>query len=233
MKLYENVVIGNFLYGLGFAVSKHSNDGHIPGVVNLLQQTPCDTLLGDLLLSFPGTVRLIEFKASHNRSTKERARYTSLSASLSDNPRLTEVSRIVHWYVESTPSATGFEVVFEPYLDAFREERTTFRMELFLQKTAEDIVFKNDKATPEEIKKYLKWVIRTQGGGKVGTGGVLFTIDGNGKMHYVQLTDLLELRLTHKEWVSFYENKIEKEYNLQKDLERGRTKSKDFDGPTL
>jgi len=233
MKLYENVVIGNFLYGLGFAVSKHGNDGHIPGVVNLLQQTPCDTLLGDLLLSFPGTVRLIEFKASHNRSTKEYARYTALSASLSDNVRLKEVSRIVHWYVESTPSTTGFEVAFEPYLDAFSKERTTSRMEFFLQKIAKDIVFNNDKVTPEEINKYLSWVKRTQGGGKVGTGGVLFTIDENGNMHYVQMTDLLELRLTHKEWVAYYDNKIEKEYKLQKDLDRGRTKSKSFDGPTL
>lgn len=70
MKLYENIVIGNFLYGLGFAVRAraHSTGLVVPSVVNLLQQTPADKELADVLLEFPGVVRLIEFKQLNKKS---------------------------------------------------------------------------------------------------------------------------------------------------------------------
>ncbi len=68
MKLYENVVIGNFLYGLGVSVGAQLRGHILPASVNLLQQTPEDKALADVLLSFPGTLRLIEFKSADNRS---------------------------------------------------------------------------------------------------------------------------------------------------------------------
>lgn len=70
MKLYENVVIGNFLYGLGVSIGGRLKSGYLPGAVSLLQQTPEDKALGDVLLDFPGTLRLIEFKAQANRSKR-------------------------------------------------------------------------------------------------------------------------------------------------------------------
>ena len=54
MKLYENIVIGNFLYGLGFAIAKRTASCDFPSIVNLLQQTPDDAVLGDLLFKAPG-----------------------------------------------------------------------------------------------------------------------------------------------------------------------------------
>jgi hypothetical protein len=45
MKLYENVVIGNFLFSLGFAISAKSKTNTILTSINLLQQTPADKLL--------------------------------------------------------------------------------------------------------------------------------------------------------------------------------------------
>lgn len=47
MKLYENVVIGNFLYGLGFSIGRSLPEQRT-SVVNLLQQTPADKTLGVL-----------------------------------------------------------------------------------------------------------------------------------------------------------------------------------------
>ncbi len=53
VKLYENVVIGNFLYGLGVSVGAQLRGHVLPASVNLLQQTPEDKALADVLLSFP------------------------------------------------------------------------------------------------------------------------------------------------------------------------------------
>lgn len=46
MNLYENVIIGNFLYGLRFSIAKCTAGRDFPSIVNLLQQTPDDTVLG-------------------------------------------------------------------------------------------------------------------------------------------------------------------------------------------
>ena len=82
LNLYENVVIGNFLYGLGFAVRAKSNGGIVPSIVNLLQQTPANKQLTDVLLEFPGVVRLIEFKQRSNRANKEKTRIEQLNAAI-------------------------------------------------------------------------------------------------------------------------------------------------------
>lgn len=58
VKLYENVVIGNFLDGLGVSIGGRLKTECLPGAVSLLQQTPEDEALGDVLLDFPGTLRL-------------------------------------------------------------------------------------------------------------------------------------------------------------------------------
>lgn len=61
LTLYENIVIGNYLFDLGVRMAKLRPT--LPLVsVNLLQQTPADRLLGDVLLANAGVCRLIEFK---------------------------------------------------------------------------------------------------------------------------------------------------------------------------
>ena len=126
MKLYENVVIGNFLYGLGFALGSQLRSGQLPSMVNLLQQTPDDKRLGDLLMAFPGTVRLIEFKTEANKSKKEAGRHQFLSRIFSEKldelPDLPGTSRRVHWYIETAPlPSAALSARIEPYLDAFGE----------------------------------------------------------------------------------------------------------------
>lgn len=49
--------------------------GDLPGTINLLQQLPERKAQGDVLLSFPGVVRPIEFKKKEDASGKEGARH--------------------------------------------------------------------------------------------------------------------------------------------------------------
>ncbi len=96
--VYENILIGNFLYFLGYqsCLIHHQNKQEKPEkvsansaqktpakdvhrAINLFQQTPTDRLLGDVHLNFGGRNLLIEFKAFNNESdTKENNKRESL-----------------------------------------------------------------------------------------------------------------------------------------------------------
>ncbi len=197
MKLYENIVIGNFLYALGFAVRARRPSEVTASAINLLQQTPADTLLGDLLLEFPGVVRLIEFKAEDNRASKERGRHRKLSAGLEGNPELQAVSRDVHWYVETASSAEhGVLARVVPYLDAFpREKAKRDRLETFIERLAQEVAEDRPRIRADREAAYLRWVKMTQGDGVVGSGGLILVADADGSLHYAQLLDMLEMRL--------------------------------------
>lgn len=225
MKLYENVVIGNFLYGLGFAIRARLASGSLSGVVNLLQQTPADTLLGDLLLEFPGVLRLIEFKANANKSTKEKSRHRALRGAVAVDSKQEAISRKVHWYIETEPSeipGRAFTSRIVPYLDAYPAEAARGSLESFIDTLAAEAIGKQPSTTREAEAKYLQWVRLFQGDGEVGTGGILVVVDKDGGMHYAQLLDMLEFRLTHRQWIALHEARLEREIAYERDLEHAR-----------
>lgn len=74
---YENTFIGSFLYGLGIEIGASSADHPLVTGVDLLQQTPLDQSLADLLIKAPCYVSIIEFKRSENRDEKETCLKTS------------------------------------------------------------------------------------------------------------------------------------------------------------
>lgn len=227
MKIYENIIIGNFLYALGFSIRARMATGRMPAVINLLQQTPADTLLGDLLLEFPGVTRLIEFKAQHNKSSKEKARHTKLRTAMIKNPELEAVSRRVHWYLETATSEKEALIArIVPYLDAFpAEKQKQERLETFIETLATDVVSGHARDTRAEEAEYLRWVRLTQGDGKIGSGGLLLIADANGALHYAQLLDLSDLRLEHRLWIELHEQRLEREmaYQHKHSQERQRT----------
>jgi hypothetical protein len=59
MEPYENIVIGNFLYSLGLTVGQESQGSVRPMCVNLMQQTPLDERLGDVMVANTGVTLLI------------------------------------------------------------------------------------------------------------------------------------------------------------------------------
>ncbi|MFP3708529.1 hypothetical protein SB783_31405 [Paraburkholderia sp. SIMBA_009] len=224
MKIYENVVIGNFLYALGFAIRARQSTQSMPSVVNLLQQTPSDTLLGDLLLQFPGVIRLLEFKVEDNRAKKERARHTELMSAVAALPTLEAVSRRVHWYVEaSTWNEQGLAVRAVPYLDAYPRSKPRGQLESFIEALADEVVRGRSKlGESDEDMEYIRWVRRLQGEGEVGTGGLLLVANADGSLHYAQLLDLLELRIEHRLWVDLHAQRLERELTYQRQLAQGR-----------
>lgn len=54
--VYENIFNGNFLYGSGIVPGTRLKGRALASSLNLLPQTPLDTMPGELLADFGGTV---------------------------------------------------------------------------------------------------------------------------------------------------------------------------------
>lgn len=209
MKLYENVVIGNFLYGLGFAIRDCLNGRTaFPGMVNQLQQTPVDKELADVLLSFPGLVRLIEFKMKGADLKKEKLRHRLLTLALSgaDDAPLLKVSRSVHWYVEVSTNLTDTPLVCRavPYLDAFSpqpQQEDAASLEHLIEQTAREAVGELGALAREHAQSYLRRVRLTLAGTSTAAGGLLLVMGKGGSMRFAQLQDISDLNLPDRLWL--------------------------------
>ncbi|WP_272016349.1 hypothetical protein [Pseudomonas aeruginosa] len=210
MKVYENVIIGNFLYGLGFTVGGFlRGQDALPAIVNQLQQTPVDTELGDVLLTFPGLVRLIEFKMKGGDIKKERLRQRKLALALStpENAHLLAVSRSVHWYVEVAAKLSDTPLVCraEPYVDALsdgHDRKAPGTFEHLIEHTAREAVGELDPHERALAQLYLRLVRMTLGKDSAGAGGLLLVVGGGGTMHFAHLQDVSDLNLPDRQWLA-------------------------------
>lgn len=235
MKLYENVVIGNFLYGLGLSIGRALPEQTTLSVVNLLQQTPADKSLGDMLVEFESVVRLIEFKNKASSLEKESKKHKQLSTALSNQDEMLAVSREIHWYVETEPFEEKCANNIKPYLDAFSTDGSRYTLEQFIESITDAVKHPQKKFTAEQLKAYLAVVTACQGDGKVGTGGIIVSVGKDG-VKYLQYADIMKLRLYHREFVleaknehkSMMELSLKKELELEKKLERGLGRSLDL-----
>ncbi len=198
MKLYENVVIGNFLYGLGFAIAKRTTTCEFPAIVNLLQQTPDDSVLGDLLFEAPGLLRIIEFKQRSNTDPKEDVRYARLCLGLTGSPAMTHISRQVHWFVETQPTHNHFIARIVPYLDAFPRTDEQHDFAAFIAATAEAAVNEQPQSSFEEMNAYLGWLASLHKSGTISSGGLVVKLSPDGTLHYVALVSVMELVLSRQ-----------------------------------
>lgn len=201
MKLYENVVIGNFLYGLGFAIAKRTVERDFPSIVNLLQQTPDDAVLGDLLFKAPGLLRIIEFKQRANTDSKEPERHERLSKGLAHNEAMTRVSREVHWFVETKPTQDSFTSRIVPYLDAYPRKEEQHDFAAFVVATAEAAAKGAAQCTPDEMNAYLGWLAALNKSGSVSSGGLVVKMQPNGDLQYAALVSVMELVLSRQHLV--------------------------------
>ena len=234
MKLYENITIGNFLFALGYSIRDHQQ-GSKPatvGSVNLLQQTPADQLLGDVLLSFGGVARLIEFKAEGADLRKERGKHAGLKKIIEDEG-LYEISRDVHWYVETKATTNTLGLLTIPYLDAFPRDRkpSTDRLEDLVQSTAEAIATQRASFTGAQIRRYLLAIKTVSGKTTSGSGGLLLLAEPGGVLKFAPLEDILELNMAHREWVNARIAHTERSHKLmlQKMQEKELKNQKSFE----
>lgn len=226
MKLYENVIIGNYLYGLGVAIGARldAEKGDFPSIVSLLQQTPDDTAIGDVLITAPGALRVLEFKREENDDSKEEERFDRLCKVLSRYPgNMSAVSREVHWYIETKPTKNRFDDRVVPYLDAFPRPKTFAAgsdLANFVQRTAQSMVDSLPGYTEAEAAEYLGLLASIHKHGRIGSGGLLFKISPDGSIHYAELVSILDLIVEKKILLRHY---MEQRKVVETVLEKNRT----------
>jgi hypothetical protein len=198
--VYENLVIGTFLFALGLKIGA-GRDGHLcPDLaVHLTQQTPLDVVLGDVLLTGQTLVALLEFKRTADRRSKERSKLVKIEALL-ERPRfrgLRTTSQQIHFYVETGDALEkGFSRVL-PYLE-LRTDDTGCSLEQLI----DDLAFRarsGPEVDTQACQRYLKLVCRSQGRSYHPSPGLLVGVDGNGRIAFAPVADLRDLRTTFAE----------------------------------
>ena len=165
LTLYENIVIGNYLFDLRVRMAKRRPD--LPLVsVNMLQQTPSDRLLGDVLLANAGVCRLMEFKRAGKLTDKERKKLATLrsgiAASGTRREEIENLSRELHWYVEiQEPRAPLYELVTKAcaYLDFPDDPNFIGMNQFFAEEIADEACQEGSDLRLRETRGlYLKWI---------------------------------------------------------------------------
>lgn len=204
MDIYENIVIGNFLFGLGANMGRHSKMENLPFSVNLLQQTPFDKSIGDVLLQGARVLRIIEFKRAKNDDAKEASKLLHLRRTLSlpENRDLVGISRKVHWFIKSRGGDNRLDIQIVPYLDFMLPQQAETDLQRFIEEIIEAAHSSLDHA--EHYARYLKVVAYSQGSISGSSGGLIVCINEEGKVSYVVVDDLRDLRLTLSKLHEFY-----------------------------
>ncbi|MTV39013.1 hypothetical protein [Duganella radicis] len=215
MDIYENIIIGNFLYSLGAAMGKRKETDQLPLAVNLLQQTPLDKSVADVLLRGARTMRILEFKRAKNDSDKETAKLLHLSRALSTeaNSTLLRISRAIHWFIGSMSDNTGLNIRIVPYLDFQQPAAAKKTLQEFIAAMVNEAA-QSGPDNGELYDRYLEVLANCQGSAKGSSGGLVASVDENGNVSYVVVEDLRELGLTLTQLHSLYQQR-QQELTLQ------------------
>lgn len=241
MEPYENIVIGNFLYSFGLAIGQVSTADVRPMCINLLQQTPIDRALGDLMFANAGVTRLLEFKRSRNDSDKEETKRTILSRVLAGDTYMQAISREIHWYIETSEDVASLVSRVVPYLDFAEKKVVGTTIEKFTNAAALDAVsMEIDAETRAAYEKYVNLVAVSHGGLQGASGGLIVNYTKEHGIRYVPVSDIRDLLLNHRLVREVYFERMQ-EKAIERDREnavmarsRGKSLTREIerDGPT-
>jgi hypothetical protein len=211
-----------------------------PMSVNLLQQSPIDHALGDLMVANAGVTRLIEFKRERNASEKEETKRTILSRALLGDPHMQEISREIHWYIETSEAVTSFVSRVVPYLDFADPRVKATTIEQFTASVAAEAVAKEVGAeTQAAYERYVNLVAVSHGGLQGASGGLIVNYSEEHGLRYVLVADIRDLLLDHRLVREAYFERVRQqvmELNREQAVRaRGRTlkKERNYDASTL
>ena len=193
---FENIIIGNFLFGLGLVMGNKPRQ--VDACVNLLQQTPLDKVLGDVMLQFPGSWRLIEFKRRGANLKKEKVKLATYRGATSRDRELRAASMRAHWFVESGEFLVNqldnqeFQIKVRPYLDL--EEGGGISLEDFAAQVAADA--HGGAPHQREMDLYLRLITLFGCLDGYQTSGLLVGIKSGGGLVYLPLENITDLKST-------------------------------------
>ena len=190
MKIYENVLIGNFIFSFGIQVGiKYANKPFPPAALSLIQQTPTDKWIGDVFASLGGRSFLVEFKAE-KVDKKEEKKIMTLLGALSKRPNLNHSSRQCHFLAQGSIQAQNPDLLFRQYISALNAEGESADLAHFVSNVLNGRI----GADNENFVAYVLLLrsICSDGEGS-SSGGLLINVDDKGHMTYMAFPDLGDL----------------------------------------
>lgn len=205
MKIYENVVIGNFLYILGlFDGAGIGPSARTRRAVSLLQQTPLDKSIADVLVQSPSSIFIIEFKRKGASEKKEDSKKDNLQIALKDLPELTQFSKEIHWYVKSEVVAEQLTLEIVPYLGT-AEDISLTSLEDFVEKLVDRRVTPHHLSASEKYLRTLRLaskIAKGKGKGEASSGTIVFLARSEAGFRHVVLNDLTDIFKVHTELIA-------------------------------
>ncbi len=204
--LYENQYIGAFIYALG-VVSGRRNQGDI-GAFSLLQQTPADAGLADMLAQWSGRCFLWEFKRDRSEIREEArkpAKNKVLTELLKDKNRTQKLTGDQCHFLACGKETTAqcgrtVDLEFFPYSLALApQEASALSWPMSLEGFVKNIVSADGEAPGKlgvdvgSFDEYVAFLQRCTGY-PPGVNGVVVKIDGKGKAMLVRFDGLEALR---------------------------------------
>lgn len=206
MDIYENIIIGNFLFGLGIEFGKRGYaNGPTSLNASLLQQTPFDKKLGDVLLSNDVMFRILEFKRTAADPEKETAKLTILSRAFEDpaTRHLLSISRDIHWYIETDTRTEALITRILPYLDLKTTvtAKSNTDLAMFVALTADCACASvPDAKYMKSCRDYLRLLTKLNAGKSSSSSGYLMVeLSRSAQIRYVVVDNLRDLYLTQEQ----------------------------------
>ncbi|MDR6935700.1 hypothetical protein [Luteibacter sp. 3190] len=206
MDLYENTLIGTFLYGLGIEMGTRLGGAAVVSGVDLLQQTPLDQSLGDVLIKAPRHFRLFEFKRATNRDPKEAEKRSHLLMAMDKAPNgkaLFDTSRAIHSLVridqvELTNRRLETKLAERAYVGG---ELGACTIPELCRRTAHAMLAADGEPNARQCDAYLRLLADVSGRLKhpTGGGGTLLVAARDGIVEYAHVAQISDIFRTHEQ----------------------------------
>lgn len=148
--VYENILIGDFIFELGYNSALLGMKGN---KVDLTQQTPNDILVGDLLGRVGGRNFIVEFKRNRAGLQKEKQKPSRL---LLLNSHIDEHNLLLSSTCHFVAFGEAENIMFNPYLDLRikGEISNSITQDSFFKSLIEQSIGVNEK----ELKDYISFL---------------------------------------------------------------------------
>jgi hypothetical protein len=188
----------------------------------MLQQTPADKAIGDVLFDSVEFVKIIEFKRSKNSSIKEKTKHKQLCRALnqSNNQHLLPVSCEIHWYIETENIEGKLSTKFSPYID-FINGLKEGELSTLISQTAHELIGKTPpRHSPNDYAAYLDLLTLLTGKRSASTGALVLWATFGGGLRYIPVAELQHIRFKLKDIYQKIDQKYQREAQLEKALEK-------------
>lgn len=197
---YENIVIGNFLYGMGLSLGTRAGAKAPLGSINNTQQTPLDCELADVWVKFPGISRLLEFKRRGSSTKKDLRKRAALEIGINGSEQHLAVSRRIHWFAEIVADEVGrVDLVLKPYIDFDKRASTTLSLSQYIKEFTDAALDPSDfEPSGTEVSAYLRLLNKVTRSGETSNGGLMVNVDQEGVLQCIPLSDIRDLGISYR-----------------------------------